>query len=118
MPRFVILDHDFPSRHWDFLLETGAQLRGWRLWAEPALGRDIPAEPTPDHRPVYLTYEGDVSGDRGTVIRWDAGTFDWRRDETEVVEVELRGVKLRGRAQLSRGVSGLVWRCDQSDAAG
>ena len=98
MPRFVILEHDWPTLHWDMLLESGAVLRAWRLLAEPAPGRDVPAEPNADHRLFYLDYEGPLSGDRGSVRRWDAGTFEWVEDGTERVVVELHGTKLAGRA--------------------
>jgi hypothetical protein len=97
MPRFVILHHDWPTPHWDFLLEAGPVLRAWRLLSEPAAGRTVPAEPNADHRPFYLDYEGPVSGDRGTVRRWDSGTFDLLADTAERVEVELRGTKITGR---------------------
>lgn len=97
MPRFVILEHDWPARHWDFLLEAGPVLRAWRLLAEPGPGRAVPAEPNFDHRPLYLDYEGPLSGGRGAVRRWDAGTFDWVADEPGRVEVELRGAKVSGR---------------------
>ena len=33
MPRFVILEHDHPSLHWDFILEVGEVLWTWRLSA-------------------------------------------------------------------------------------
>ncbi|HJZ58253.1 MAG TPA: DNA polymerase ligase N-terminal domain-containing protein [Gemmataceae bacterium] len=100
MPRFVILEHDWPTTHWDFLLEAGAVLRSWRLLGEPAVGRDVPAEPNFDHRLLYLDYEGPLSGDRGRVRRWDAGTFDWVEDGPERVVVELNGGRLRCRAEL------------------
>lgn len=97
MPRFVILEHDWPTPHWDFFLEAGAVLRAWRLLAEPAPGRAVLSEPNAEHRPFYLDYEGPVSGDRGRVARWDAGTFEWIVDAPGHIELELRGVKLRGR---------------------
>src|SRR6476619_1195636 len=89
MPRFVILEHDWPTRHWDFLLEAGPELKAWRLLAEPRYETDIPAEPNADHRLLYLDYEGPVSGGRGTVTRWDAGTFEWH--STEFLRVRLAG---------------------------
>lgn len=46
---------------------------------------------------MYLDYEGPVSGDRGTVIRWDVGAFEWVRDEPGGIEVQLSGRRLRGR---------------------
>ena len=96
MPRFVILEHDWPAQHWDFLLETGPVLRAWRLLAEPESGKEVPAEPNGDHRLLYLDYEGPLSGNRGRVRRWDAGTFEWVADGPERIEVVLHGAKLVG----------------------
>jgi hypothetical protein len=101
VPRFVILEHDWPARHWDLLLEFGPVLRAWRLLSEPDVA--VPAEPNADHRLLYLEYEGPVSGDRGRVSRWDAGTFEWVADEPDRVAVELRGAKLAGVFVIERG---------------
>ena len=106
MPRFVILEHDWPARHWDLLLEAGPVLRAWRLLAEPEPGVAVPAEPNADHRPLYLDYEGPVSGGRGRVSRWDAGTFEWLADEPDRVAVELRGARLAGVFVIERGQFG------------
>jgi hypothetical protein len=100
VPRFVVLEHDWPAPHWDFLLEAGDVLRAWRLLAEPAGGREVTAEPNFDHRTLYLDYEGPLSGDRGSVVRWDAGEFEWVADESGRVVVNLRGAKLAGRVEL------------------
>jgi hypothetical protein len=110
MPRFVILTHDWPFPHWDFLVEAGGVLRAWRLLAEPVAGADVPAEPNFDHRPFYLDYEGPVSGGRGSVARWDAGTCEWRADEPGRAEVELRGTRLAGRAVIRRAGDGWAFR--------
>jgi len=98
MPRFVILEHDWPTPHWDLLLEAGTVLRAWRLLADPASSQthEIVAEANADHRLFYLDYEGPVSGGRGAVRRWDAGTFAWIADGGEII-VELHGEKLQGR---------------------
>lgn len=110
MPRFVILEHDWPARHWDFLLEAGEALRAWRLLAEPAMGKEIPAEPNFDHRLLYLDYEGTVSGGRGNVTRWDAGLFEWVEETPERVVVMLRGTKLAGCIELRQTPEGWVAR--------
>ena len=86
MPRFAILEHDWPTRHWDLLLEHGAILKSWRLLAEPHPGQFVVAEPNADHRQLYLDYEGEVSGNRGTVTRWDAGVYEGEIGETWVVQ--------------------------------
>ncbi len=109
MPRFVILEHDFPSMHWDFMLEIGDTLRTWRLHGQPEPGLAIRAEPLGDHRKAYLDYEGPVSGNRGSVRRWDAGTFEWRMDRDEQVIVELHGAHCAGAATLDR-LAGGEWR--------
>jgi hypothetical protein len=102
MPRFVVLTHDHPTLHWDFMLENEATLRTWRLAVPPTEPRPIPAEAIADHRLAYLDYEGPVSGNRGTVSAFDRGEFALCHDDRDVVEVKLQGNKLRGRARLQR----------------
>jgi hypothetical protein len=106
MPRYVILEHNHPKLHWDFMLEAGEVLRTWKLSACPEAGREVAAEPAADHRPLYLDYEGPVSGDRGTVKRWDWGTFIWRNDELASITVNLDGQQLQGIIQLQRQQTG------------
>ena len=102
MPRFAILEHDWPTRHWDFLLEAGNVLRAWRLLEEPELGKTISAEANFDHRLIYLDYVGPLSGHRGSVTRWDAGTFEWIENDANRVVVELSGTKLAGEVELEK----------------
>lgn len=71
--RFVVLLHDHPVVHWDFLLENGATLRTWRLPRDPCQHDVMEAEEIAPHRSLYLNYEGPVSGGRGTVRRIAAG---------------------------------------------
>jgi DNA polymerase Ligase (LigD) len=108
MPRYVILEHDYPIRHWDFMLESGDVLKTWRLAAPPSPGEAVAAEPSFDHRLAYLDYEGPVSGGRGTVTRWDAGTFSWE-EQGEAVAVYLDGIRLHGRAHIEADGAG-NWR--------
>ena len=69
MPRFVLLDHDHPTRHWDLMLEVGPVLWTWRLDAIPDRCASCQATRIADHRPIYLDYEGPISRDRGEVRR-------------------------------------------------
>jgi hypothetical protein len=87
--RFVILEHDHPFLHWDLLLEEECSARTWRLLRKPCLGESIAAEPLPDHRLMYLDYEGVVSGDRGSVKRFLAGTYEAILYQPDVMKVEL-----------------------------
>lgn len=105
MARFVILRHDVASGsprglHWDFMLETGDVLRTWALAAEPADGASCSAGRLPDHRPLYLEYEGEISGGRGTVSRFDRGEYGPIQEDAESLIVRLSGTKLRGTATL------------------
>jgi hypothetical protein len=109
MPRFVLLQHDHPRLHWDLMLEAGEVLRTWRLSAPPEPGQRIAAEATFDHRRMYLDYEGPVSGNRGTVTRWDSGEFAWVHEALESLVMELNGQRLRGPASLSRDPDGKWW---------
>lgn len=102
MTRFVILEHDHPTQHWDLMLEAGEVLRTWRLAEPPRHGAAIAAVAVFDHRLLYLDYEGPISGNRGRVIRWDAGAFDWRERKDERVIVQLHGLQLRGTLHLRR----------------
>lgn len=70
--------------HWDLMLERGDRLFTMRLAELPApssalLGRFVDiglrADRIVDHRVYYLDYEGEISGNRGSVTRWAAGRF-------------------------------------------
>lgn len=74
--RFVILEHNHPFLHWDLLLESGNALTSFRLLEFPLPKAWIDSEPLPDHRTFYLDYEGEVSGDRGTVKQVYSGQYD------------------------------------------
>jgi hypothetical protein len=110
MPRFVVLTHDRPLLHWDFMLEHGEKLRTWRLAHPPDAGRPIEAEPLADHRLAYLDYEGPVSGGRGHVERWDRGEYETVESSATRIVVRLAGERLRGEAVLERSQASASWR--------
>jgi hypothetical protein len=96
----VILEHDYPFLHWDFMLEDGAILKTWRLPAPPDQDNVLQATSIGDHRRDYLDYEGPLTGNRGEVKRWDAGTFEWLERSETIIRVELSGQVLKGRASM------------------
>ena len=96
MPRYVILEHDWPEKHWDFMLETGAVLQTWKLADVPKPGVVISAVESLDHRLMYLDYEGPISDGRGSVSRWDAGGYELLVDERDRRVFKLDGQRLRG----------------------
>lgn len=107
MPRFVLLYHECPpdyprASHWDLMLETGDVLRTWALATLPQSwetwrartaerhpncaavtdGEEVAAEALGDHRREYLTFEGEVSGGRGNVVRVAEGEYAIEEAET------------------------------------
>lgn len=115
--RFVILIHDHPFVHWDLLLESGDAARTWRLlespaqWLLAALPQTLPAELMAPHRLAYLDYEGPVSRERGSVRRWDHGSFEWLQQSDSAAHVLLSGDKLQGELSL-RQKHGMLWSAD------
>ncbi len=117
MPRYVILEHDWPQKHWDFMLEVGDVLQTWRLPTAPVANTDISAEKTFDHRLMYLDYEGPISAGRGSVARWDAGLYQViveessagnersrarsKRDPIDRRVIQLAGKRLEGALEMT-----------------
>ena len=82
MPRFVILLHrPAPNSneppHYDFMLEVTAEgsLATWRWNTIPIDSSDFTGIPLTAHRLEYLEYEGEVSGNRGSVQRKVQGSY-------------------------------------------
>lgn len=75
--RYAVLHHEGVAEpHFDLMLESavGGPLATWRLPEWPVT-RPTQIEKLPDHRALYLEYEGPLSGDRGQVRRVEAGTY-------------------------------------------
>lgn len=110
MPRFVVLRHETPpgaprGLHWDFMLEQDGVLRTWALAEEPRADCAIDAQELAVHRVAYLQYEGPISGDRGSVVRWDEGDFALLSEVAELIELNLAGRRLFGNVRLERDPS-------------
>jgi hypothetical protein len=116
MPRFAVLVHDSPrGLHYDLLLESGDVLKTWALPQLPVPGVEMECEALADHRPHYLDFEGPISGGRGTVARFDRGTFDVEIWTLQEVSVRISGEKLAGRLRLWLSSEGSgQWRLDFS----
>jgi hypothetical protein len=75
--RYVVLHHTgYGEPHFDFMIAVDdiSPLRTWRSPVWP-IDRRTPPQPLPDHRRVYLTYEGPVSNGRGHVRRVAEGVL-------------------------------------------
>ena len=100
MPRFVILEHHWKGIHWDFMLERGAALETWAIDSSIQFRVDLSSRKLPDHRLVYLDYEGEISGGRGEVSRYDRGTFDCLIWTENLIRIHLRGGRFLGDVEL------------------
>jgi hypothetical protein len=98
--RFVLLEHRWNGVHWDFMLERGDALRTWAIDEPIAGGVAQPARALPDHRKVYLDYEGEVSGNRGMVQRVDRGVYTALTWEEGRVRVRVEGTQLVGEVEI------------------
>lgn len=86
---FAILRHDLPdaSFHFDWLFAKenppATKLQTFRTSQYPetvSVGTTLPLERISDHRLRYLTYQGDLSRERGTVQRLASGHYQFRTE--------------------------------------
>ncbi|KKL26949.1 hypothetical protein LCGC14_2390140 [marine sediment metagenome] len=111
--RFVIQFHHAPDgEHYDLMLELADVLATWRLAdspAELAPGGRLDARALGDHRKAYLSYQGAVSGGRGTVRIAEEGTYRLAAREDDRWIFELQGRRITGSFELTR-LEGDHWR--------
>lgn len=100
--RFAILEHVRAGvAHWDLLLDSAEAERipTWQIHVSPDqwihCEGGVPATRLPDHRRMYLTYEGPIPGDRGVVRRVDDGPMRLILAQERRWRVELRGTMPR-----------------------
>lgn len=118
-PRFVIQKHAARHLHYDFRLEVAGVYKSWAIPKGPSVNpRDRRlAVAVEDHALSWGDFEGVIaegSYGAGTVIVWDAGTYqNLTEAEGEVIPMEealargravfrLEGAKLRGSYALRR----------------
>lgn len=114
--QFAILHHQqMHYTHWDLLLELPQRelLATWRVecppetWGEAGI---LPVQALPDHRRLYLDYQGPISGQRGTVSRFDRGLLHIVQLSPKNIVAEVRGDKLRGRLELQETAMPRLWK--------
>ncbi|MBI4580151.1 MAG: hypothetical protein HY718_10645 [Planctomycetes bacterium] len=113
---FVLLHHVLPdSEHWDLCLDQGRVLATWQLLQSPTTlasspnARPVPARRIPDHRRLYLDYEGPVSGNRGHVVRIDRGTYTLLDQQPRRWTVHLNGSVLIGSYEIAAADDSDAW---------
>jgi len=80
--RFVVLHHTgIPEPHYDFMIEStpGGPLYTWRCGEIPTARGVTSGRRQMNHRQLYMEYEGEISGGRGTVQRVVAGRCQFRK---------------------------------------
>ena len=102
MPYCVILYHETPDdaavdSHLDFMLEANDELLTWRWGEIPQDNQVFVVSRLTNHRIEYLTLEGKLSGNRGTITRIDHGTFEPPIENSQQqFSILIRTIKLQG----------------------
>jgi hypothetical protein len=77
MRRFVVQEHHTADGvHYDLMLEHGRELATWSFPVKPWTKPRQTVKRLKDHRKRYLTYEGEISGNRGSVRIADEGVYE------------------------------------------
>ena len=120
MLRFAISRHTGApdgKDHFDLFLERGGTLKSWRL-RDADFGEPAAASEAPDHDMKYLSYEGKLSGSKGSVAIIETGT--WIEDSwtPQGIQAALSGKRLRLRIWLApkAGVKDPAWNWSVEDA--
>ncbi len=99
--KFVIHRHVTTPEHFDLMLEAEEVLLTWQLSVEAmeglVRGRRVEARQIQDHRKKYLSYEGPISCDRGSISIFDSGEYRRLKEKGNTTEYFFSGKELQGR---------------------
>jgi bifunctional non-homologous end joining protein LigD len=124
---FVVQKHAARALHYDVRLEIGGTLKSWAVPKGPSIRHGVRrlAVHVEDHPVEYADFEGVIPRGNygaGQVIVWDRGWYRSAKPESLEaqlergrLEVELFGVKLRGRWTLVRTARGRDWLMLKND---
>ena len=110
---FVVQHHVCPQGdHYDWMLERAGGLITFQMsvrLGDLIVGQAVDVRRLGEHRRAYLTYEGPVSGGRGSVRIDDRGTYEATGQPDARWLVRVRGQHAAGRLSLDR-VEGDAYR--------
>ncbi len=111
---FVLLKHDLPEgstigSHWDLMIQDGDHLATWRLESDLFQTHEQSAERLDSHRLDYLTYEGPISGNRGSVRQVDQGEFRIQLWSENEISGELHGQTNKTFMRMSCSANSTPW---------
>jgi len=112
MAGFVIQQHTCEQQvHWDLMLETEGELATWQVPVEPARWgiEPIICRHIFKHRLIYLTYQGELTDNRGRVRIAEAGEFQTEEFRENYWRLSLNGDKIKGVLEL-RQLAGDQWQ--------
>ena len=112
-PYFCVQRHDATRLHYDFRLEIDGVLKSWAVPKGPTLDPTIKrlAAHVEDHPIAYGDFEGTIPAGNygaGSVMLWDAGTFELVGDLPGVKQIEKGDLKFRLHGEKLAGEFALV----------
>lgn len=105
MNHFVIHKHTREGQvHWDLMIEAGDKLKTWRLDNPPEKLATEKTKATPifDHDKKFLTYQGPVNNDKGTVEIVDEGNCIIESTIENDIKIIFDGKTVKGSFQLDK----------------
>jgi hypothetical protein len=91
------------------MLEQHDVLLTWALASPPDTTGALDACRLDDHRVIYLDYEGEVSGGRGSVTRWDQGDYEMIGASDQRLCARVSGKRIQGDIELAQTASAEAW---------
>src|SRR5215510_6525509 len=112
-PYFCVQRHDATRLHYDFRLEIDGVLKSWAVPKGPTLDPGVKrlAAHVEDHPVEYGDFEGTIPTGNygaGSVMLWDAGTFELMGDLSGVAQIEKGDLKFKLHGEKLAGEFALV----------
>ena len=98
--KFVVQHHTNGRDHFDLMIEYGESLLTWQVSALNLKllldGNRVEVKRIHEHRREFLSYEGLISGNRGSVKIFDSGECKSVLFDKDIIELKMRGSIFKG----------------------